>query len=46
VFQRLSPDPAERRLTALAGAKALAIAVAASVITWLVFEKVFLVRLP
>jgi len=45
-FQRLSADPAERRLTGRAWAKALVIAVAASVITWLVFEKLFLVRLP
>jgi hypothetical protein len=46
VFQRLSPEPGERRLTALVWARALAIAVAASVITWLVFERIFLVRLP
>ena len=46
VFQRISSEPAERRLTARVWAKALVIAVAASVITWLVFEKVFLVRLP
>lgn len=46
IFQRLSADPAERRLTARAWTQALVIAVAASVVTWLVFEKVFLVRLP
>jgi hypothetical protein len=46
VFQRMAEDPAERRLTPGAWAKALVIAVVASVITWLVFERVFLVRLP
>lgn len=46
VFQRLSQDPAERRLGLRAGAKALVIAVTASLVTWLVFERVFLVRLP
>jgi hypothetical protein len=46
VFQRLSADPAERRLTAAAWARALVIAVAASVVTWVVFERLFLVRLP
>ncbi|HET8744644.1 MAG TPA: tripartite tricarboxylate transporter TctB family protein [Ramlibacter sp.] len=46
IFQRLSEDPADRRLTARVWAKAFVIAVAASVVTWLVFEKVFLVRLP
>jgi hypothetical protein len=46
VFQRLGADPAERRLTARAWAQAFAIAAGASVVTWLVFEKVFLVRLP
>ena len=46
VFQRLSPDPVERRLAPRSWAKALVIGVLASVITWLVFERVFLVRLP
>ncbi|GAB3649399.1 tripartite tricarboxylate transporter TctB family protein [Ramlibacter alkalitolerans] len=46
IFQRMAEDPAERRLTARAWAKAFVIAVVASVITWLVFERVFLVRLP
>jgi hypothetical protein len=46
VFQRIASDPAERRLTARACIQALVIGAAASVITWLVFEKVFLVRLP
>ncbi|HWI83026.1 tripartite tricarboxylate transporter TctB family protein [Ramlibacter sp.] len=46
VFQRLSRDPAQRQLGLRAWAKALAIGAAASVATWLVFEMVFLVRLP
>lgn len=46
VFQRISPVPEERRLTARSWIMALVIAVLASVVTWLVFEKVFLVRLP
>jgi hypothetical protein len=46
IFQRISQDPAERRLDAKSWAKALVIGVAASVVTWLVFERVFLVRLP
>lgn len=46
IFQRISSDPAERRLDARAWTKALVIAVAASVVTWAVFEKLFLVRLP
>lgn len=46
VFQRLSRDPVERRLTGRAWLKALAIGVLSSVITWLVFERLFLVRLP
>jgi hypothetical protein len=46
VFQRLSLDPQERRLDARAWVKALVIGAASSVITWAVFELVFLVRLP
>jgi len=46
VFQRISADPAERRLTPRAWGQALLIGVLSSVITWLVFERVFLVRLP
>jgi hypothetical protein len=46
VFQRISADPAERRLTPRAWGKALLIGVLSSVITWLAFEKLFLVRLP
>jgi hypothetical protein len=45
-FQRLSPDPAQRRFTVGSMAKALVIGVASSVVTWLVFERVFLVRMP
>jgi hypothetical protein len=46
VFQRLSAEPAERRLTAKSWAKAFVIGCATSVVTWLVFERVFLVRMP
>jgi hypothetical protein len=46
IFQRMSPDVSERRLTARAWTKALAIGVISSVVTWLVFERLFLVRLP
>jgi len=46
VFRRLSRDPDERRLGARAWFHALLVGVLASVVTWLVFEKVFLVRLP
>jgi hypothetical protein len=46
VFRRLSIDPAERRLDVRAWTKALVIGVLSSVVTWLVFERVFLVRMP
>jgi Tripartite tricarboxylate transporter TctB family len=46
VFQRISRDASERRLGLHAVGKALVIGVLASVVTWLVFERVFLVRLP
>jgi Tripartite tricarboxylate transporter TctB family len=46
VFRRLSRDPGERRLGARAWVQALVIGAASSVITWLVFERLFLVRLP
>lgn len=46
VFQRMSSEPAERKLGPRAIAKALAIGVGASVVIWLVFENLFLVRLP
>lgn len=46
VFRRLSQDPLERRLTAWAWTQAIVIGVAAAIATWVVFEKLFLVRLP
>jgi hypothetical protein len=46
VFLRLSRDPVERALGPRVWAKALVIGASASVITWLVFERLFLVRLP
>ena len=46
VFRRIGPNPEERRLTPRAWLQALVIGVTASVVTWLVFERVFLVRLP
>ena len=46
VFRRISRDPAERALGAGAWLRALVIGVLTSVVTWLVFERIFLVRLP
>jgi hypothetical protein len=46
VFRRLSRDPAERRLGARAWIQSLVIGAASSIVTWAVFEKLFLVRLP
>ena len=46
VFRRLSRDPAERALGLRAWVQAVAIGVISSVVTWLVFERLFLVRLP
>jgi hypothetical protein len=46
VFRRLSHDPDERRLDARACVKAALIGVITSVVIWLFFEQVFLVRLP
>ena len=46
VLRRLSRDEQERRLGARAWVKALVIGVAASVITQLVFQELFLVRMP
>jgi hypothetical protein len=46
VMQRMNHDPEERRLTARLWVKALVIGVLAAVITQLVFQDVFLVRLP
>lgn len=46
VFERISLDPAKRRINLRAAAKALLIGVLSSVTVWLVFERLFLVRLP
>lgn len=46
LFQRLSTDEAERRLTPRAWVLALVIGVGVSLLISLVFEQVFLVRLP
>jgi hypothetical protein len=46
LLQRMSQDPQERRLTPMLWAKAIVIGVAAAVITQLVFQELFLVRLP
>ena len=46
VMQRISRDPQERRLTPRMLLKAVVIGVASSVITQLVFQEVFLVRMP
>jgi hypothetical protein len=46
IMQRMSRDPAQRRQTPKAWAKALTIGLSASVITHLVFQEFFLVRLP
>lgn len=46
ILQRLSRDEQQRRLGTMAWVKALVIGVAASVITQLVFQELFLVRMP
>lgn len=46
VFDRMSSDPVKRRIGLLTVAKALLIGVLSSVAVWLVFERLFLVRLP
>lgn len=46
ILQRLGQDPVERRLTPKAWGKALLIGVIASVVVQVVFQDVFLVRLP
>jgi hypothetical protein len=46
VLQRISADPQDRVITPMVVAKAVTIAVAASVVIQLVFQDVFLVRLP
>ena len=46
VRQRLNSDPAERRLAPALWAKAVVIGVASAVVTQLVFQELFLVRMP
>jgi hypothetical protein len=46
IVQRMSRDAVERRLTPRVIVKALVIGVASSVITQLVFQEIFLVRMP
>jgi hypothetical protein len=46
VLQRMDHDPAKRRLTPKVWVQAVVIGVLASVITQLVFQDIFLVRLP
>lgn len=46
VFRRISLDPVERRLSPRSVMQAVVIGAATSVVTWLVFERLFLVRLP
>ena len=46
ILQHLSRDPEQRRLTQRAVVKALVIGLCAAVITHLVFQELFLVRLP
>ena len=45
-MQRMNREPDERRLTPKLWAKAIAIGVIASVLTQIVFQDLFLVRLP
>ena len=46
IIRRMSHDPADRRQTPKAWAKALTIGLTSSVVTHLVFQEFFLVRLP
>lgn len=46
ILQRMSRDPAVRRQTPKAWAKALAIGLGSSLVTHLVFQELFLVRMP
>jgi hypothetical protein len=46
VLQRMSGDPHERRLNARGAAKAVVIGLSAALITHVVFQELFLVRLP
>lgn len=45
-FNRLSNDPAKRRISLRSTGVAVLIAVLASLVIWLAFERLFLVRLP
>lgn len=46
LFDRISSDPTKRRINAHAITKALLIGGISSIVVWLVFERLFLVRLP
>lgn len=46
VFHRISTDPVKRQIGLRSVVHALLIGVASSVVIWLVFERLFLVRLP
>lgn len=46
VFDRIGSDPVKRQMNARNMGKALLIGVLASIVVWLVFERLFLVRLP
>ncbi|MEO5669505.1 MAG: tripartite tricarboxylate transporter TctB family protein, partial [Ramlibacter sp.] len=46
IVQRMSRDPLQRQFTARGVAKAVVIGLASSVITQLVFQEIFLVRMP
>jgi hypothetical protein len=46
IIQRMSQDPQERQLNARAAAKAVVIGAATSIITQVVFQELFLVRMP
>ncbi|HSI55310.1 MAG TPA: tripartite tricarboxylate transporter TctB family protein [Ramlibacter sp.] len=46
ILQRMSRDPQERQMSPRSVLKALVIGVASSVVTQLVFQEVFLVRMP
>jgi hypothetical protein len=46
IMQRMNTEPEERRLTPRLWAKAIVIGLASAVVTQLVFQEVFLVRLP
>jgi hypothetical protein len=46
ILQRMSQDPQQRHLTPRVAAQALAIGLASSVVTHVVFQELFLVRMP